>query len=71
MSGWRMALVGVVPVCGALLFLKIVADALATTSEQLRSFELSLEEEQRRRRLNATADVTAMAVDSHQASAGA
>ena len=39
MSGWRMAIVYAVPVGGALLFLKLVADSLAATTAELESLE--------------------------------
>lgn len=39
MSGWRIAIACAVPVGGALLFLKLVADSLASTAAHLESLE--------------------------------
>ena len=39
MSGWRMAIACAVPVGGALLFLRLVADSLAATTAALESLE--------------------------------
>lgn len=50
MSGWRMAFVCAVPVGGALLFLKLVADSLAATTVELESLENVKEKDWFRRR---------------------
>lgn len=50
MSGWRIAIACVVPVGGALLFLRLVADSLAATAAEMESLEIAEEKEWRQRR---------------------
>lgn len=49
MSGWRMAIACTVPVCGALFFLKVIADSLASTKANLESLERAEEKAWRQR----------------------
>lgn len=50
MSVWRMAIACAVPVGGALLFLKLVADSLASTAVELEALESAEEKAWHQRR---------------------